>query len=413
MLDRYQSPAMRELWSPAYQFQCWHDIEVVAAHVAGAPKHVVDELRNSPVPTPQQVTNQETLTRHDVAAFVYCMGRSLGDEAGSWLHRYLTSSDVVDTANGMRLLATSRIIEARLTELQFVVTEFALRNRLTYRMGRTHGQPAEDSSLGYRFAEIAFMLDRCATVLDRGRIYACVGRYAGPVGNYRYTSQEMEEKFCHQLNVYSAGSGTQVVSRDRYTDWIFALSRIASVVEQIALEIRLSNLDGIDELSEPSRDEWAVGSSSMPHKTNPVLSEGLTGLSRMVRSLLAPTMESVPLWFERDISHSSVERFTLSTAAGLTEAMIIRATRLIEGLRVDEEEMVRKIIDVDLVSAWKRIQLQEAGYPYAKAWDMVNATPDSLPIPLRSQPLPKTGHVFEQVSRLNREARNFIHREDI
>ncbi len=417
-IDRYATPAMRELWSFQSKIDLWCKIEVEAARVSGAPDHVIEEFEKVK-PDLARIKEREKFTRHDVGAFVHEFGVNLSEDAQSWLHRYLTSSDVVDTANAVRLDRSIRLINTALWELINAVTAQAIEHWGTARLARTHGQPAEESTLGYRLGEFALMLNRCQGPLSRAHVTTCVGRFAGPVGNYRYVSPAHEEAFCHAMGVESAGSGTQVVSRDRYADYVYALARIASVVESIALELRLSNLHGIGELWEPSGDTHTVGSSAMPHKVNPVVSEGIAGLSRAIRAYVPGTLESVPLWFERDISHSSFERFSLPTVSALAESMLHKAVTLVFDLRVDADRMATNLDSArsDVVSAHRRVLLQESGMTYANAWAWVNENPDPTEFELRQIEFdmrrPETLPALQQVNRLHREAQTVLRMENL
>lgn len=367
-LDRYTLPAMRHLWSDEHRFQIWAAVASVqaAARLERGEERspFVAALMGYKVPTPGEVTELESLVKHDVVAFLHIWREQMAPEHAQVIHLGLTSSDLVDTAlNAVLGQVTDEILDYG-EQLQVAVARAALKYWDTMRMGRTHGQPAEITSLGYQLARHAYAihsnLHRLSSMMEDVMLF----KMSGPVGTYRYTSIEQERRGAVALGeAFSAAEiACQRLSREAYARWVSELAILASSVEDLVLQIRLGQQFGVEELSEPFGHDQ-VGSSSMPHKRNPIRSENLTGLARLVRAQVVPVMEGIPTWNDRDISHSSVERVALQTASILTHYMLANAQFLIENLEVRETNMKLSIDKADhrAYSAAYKVELTKAG----------------------------------------------------
>lgn len=409
MIERYTLAPMRDLWSDRLKYEVWKDVETAAAMAMGAPEDVVDTLMNSNVLTPSEIAEEEAVTRHDVVAFLQVWRRNLPTEAARWVHRNMTSSDLVDSANAVLLRHVNDEIEYVLRGLLVALGRHALAHRNTLRAARTHGQHAEESTWGYRAADLFAALWRAYDALGDAAQSAQVGKLSGPVGDYKYISPEEEREFCRRLGINSLPTATQVVARDGYAELVFTYSRIATAIEALALEVRLGQRTEVAELFEGFAPGQR-GSSAMPHKRNPITSEQLCGLAKIVRAQVGPVLEGMALHHEQDLSHSSVERIALRTASTLTHYMIVTATRLVENLVVDVSRMAHnaRLLHGDTLSAFYRNWLVSCGVQPDTAWEMVaeasggandlveRMAERGLPVPDGPQP-PRTGPAFEFV----------------
>ncbi|MFJ1761388.1 adenylosuccinate lyase [Amycolatopsis sp. NPDC088138] len=342
MLDRYTSSRMRSVWEPQAAFAGWRAVElaVLDARVAlgEAPESAAATARNAPIPALPEIGAAEARTKHDVVAFLDVWTNTMPDEAACWVHRGLTSSDIVDTGLALQLTAASDLLVERATGLVIALSQHAIKHRDTGRIGRTHGMHATPDTWGHRVADFALAADRARTRLLRARAEVAKAKISGPTGSYAHVSPEVEQRAAHLLGLEPAEVGTQVVMRDRIAEWVCALALMASVCESIALEVRHSQRTEVDELAE-GFTSGQTGSSAMPHKKNPITAEKICGLARIARSFIVPVMEGIPLWHERDISHSSVERICLPDAAAVVEHIMLSSTTLAEELVVKAEHM--------------------------------------------------------------------------
>ena len=335
---------MGKVWSEAHKYELWCQVEilVLAAHAkAGTvPAEAVDAVRNAKPPTPEAVAAVEAVTDHDVIAFLTAWADNTSPrEAAAWVHYGMTSSDLLDTALALQLTEATDLLVAEATRLVAALREHGLAHRGTLRVGRTHGIHAEPDVWGHRVADFAFALARSRDRLRRARDAVAVGKLSGPVGTYSNIDPAIEPTVMAELGLRPADVATQVVFRDGIAEWISAVAVTASVCEAIALEVRHGQRTEVRELAEPF---WAgqKGSSSMPHKKNPIRSERICGLARVVRGYVTPVTEGMALWHERDISHSSVERIALPDAAITLDYVLHQTTGLIEGLVVDPARML-------------------------------------------------------------------------
>jgi adenylosuccinate lyase len=343
VIERYTLPEMGRVWSDAHKYELFCEVErlVVEAHAAAGtiPADVVAPIRAAPPPTPERVAEIEAVTQHDVIAFLTAWADNTEPRsAAAYVHFGMTSSDLLDTALAGQLVEATDILLAKADALVTALRDHALEHRHTLRVGRTHGIHAEPDVWGHRVADFAFATARSRDRLRRAREAVGVMAISGAVGTYSNIDPAVEREVADRLGLRAADVSTQVVMRDGISEWAAALAIMASVCEAIALEIRHGQRTEVRELSEPF-GAGQKGSSAMPHKKNPIVSERLAGLARVVRGQLVPLMEGIALWHERDISHSSVERIALPDASIALDYMLHLTIRLVTGLVVDSARM--------------------------------------------------------------------------
>ena len=337
---------MAKIWSEEAKLACWLDVELAAldawSEVGEIPADAARELRaKAVVPSPERVAEIERETHHDVAAFVDAVASDLGPY-GRYFHYGLTSSDVVDTALSLQVRdAGALLLESLDRALQTVVAR-AEEHRLTLIIGRTHGVHAEPTTFGLKLAGWAFELDRGRARLRQALEAMRVGKLSGAVGNYAAVDPDVERIACERLGLEPEPAATQVLPRDRHAELLFTLALLAASLERFALEIRHLARTEVGEVEEPF-GKGQKGSSAMPHKRNPVVAERICGLARVVRAGAQVGLENVPLWHERDISHSSAERIVLPDAFLALDYMLERFAWLAEGLVVRGDRMRRNL----------------------------------------------------------------------
>jgi len=379
MIERYTLPEMGQVWSDAHKYELWCRVEtlVLEAHArAGTvPASAVGPVRSAPPPTPEAVAAIEAVTEHDVIAFLTAWADNTEPRsAAAYVHYGMTSSDLLDTALAVQLAEATDIIVTKADRLVAVLRDHALAHRNTLRSGRTHGVHAEPDLWGHRVADFAFAAARSRDRVRRAREAVAVGKLSGPVGSYSNIDPAIEAEVMPALGLRAADAATQVVMRDGIAEWVSALAVLATVCEAVALEVRHGQRTEVRELTEPFRS-GQKGSSSMPHKKNPIRSERICGLARVVRSYVTPVTEGIPLWHERDISHSSVERIALPDAAIATDYLVHLTTGLIEGLVVDAARM-RANMDLTnglLYSSGVLLELVSSGMSREDAYALVQA----------------------------------------
>jgi adenylosuccinate lyase len=347
VIDRYTLPEMGQVWSEAHKYELWCQVEilVLAAHAkAGTvPEEAVPPVRAAAPPTPEAVAEVEAVTGHDVIAFLTAWAdNTTPRSAAAWVHYGMTSSDLLDTALAVQLTEASDLLIAKASGLVAALREHALAHRETLRVGRTHGIHAEPDIWGHRVADFAFAVARCRDRLRAAADGIAVGKLSGPVGTYSNIDPVIEAAVMAELGLRPADVATQVVFRDGIAEWVSVLAQLATACEAIALEVRHGQRTEVAELAEPF-SSGQKGSSSMPHKKNPIRSERICGLARVVRGYVTPVMEGMALWHERDISHSSVERVALPDAAIATDYLLHLTTGVVEGLVVDETRMAANL----------------------------------------------------------------------
>jgi len=333
---------MQRIWSDESRLARWLEVELAAldgwAEVGAVPREAAEAIRQRAVPpSPERVAEIEEVTQHDVAAFVDAVADDLGAD-GRWLHYGLTSSDVLDTALALQVREAGRLILEGIVHALEAVARRAEEHRDTVMVGRTHGVHAEPITFGAKLAGWAFELDRDRERVARALEGMRVGKLAGAVGTYAGGDPEVERIACERLGLVPESAATQVVPRDRHAELLSMLALCASSLERFATEVRHLARTEVGEVEEPF-GRGQKGSSAMPHKRNPVVAERICGLARIVRAAALVGFENIPLWHERDISHSSAERVVLPDAFLALDYMLDRFAWLVEGLIVDAERM--------------------------------------------------------------------------
>jgi len=356
MIPRYQTPEMARLWSEAEKFRRW--------------TRPLDEA------FARRVAERERITRHDLAAFVDVLGEWAGDaELRRYLHFGLTSTDVVDTAQNLALKEALALVLKALEGLLHALKEKALRYKDLPAVGRTHGVHAEPTSFGLKFAHFYAAFQRHRERLVRARRTIAVAKLSGAVGNYALVPPEVEAYVARALGLAVDPITTQVTPRDRHAEVLAALALLGAELERLAVEMRHLARTEVGEVEEGFQKGAQKGSSAMPHKKNPVGFENVAGLSRMLRAYLTPGLENVPLWHERDISHSSVERVSLPDATSLAHYLLKRSAGLLAELVVHEERIGENLhLTRGLVFSQRVLgALIERGMPRDEAYRLVQA----------------------------------------
>jgi len=337
VIDRYTRPEMGALWTDEARMEAWRRVEVAACEAMDGPSvEELDAIRSATF-TVAAVNERERVTDHDVAAFVDVLSESAGD-AGRWIHFGLTSSDVLDTATGLQLRAAGEIVLSGARELVAALTEQARAHVGTICVGRTHGVHAEPTSFGIKLAGFAMEAQRNVERLQRAFAQVSVGAISGAVGTYAATSPDFEERVLAVLGLEREPVSTQVVARDRHAELLQAIALAGAGLERLATEIRHLQRTEVREVEEPFR-AGQKGSSAMPHKRNPITTERITGLARVLRGNASAAVENVALWHERDISHSGAERVILPDSLILIDYLQHLALRVVRGMVVHANRM--------------------------------------------------------------------------
>jgi len=343
VIARYTRPELGSLWSDEARMDTWRQVEIAACEelpgLLGGEGPAAEELQaiRGASFTVEAVDERERVTEHDVAAFVDVLAASVG-EAGRWIHFGLTSSDVLDTALALQLRAAGEVIVPGAEALTAAFAARAREHADTLCVGRTHGVHAEPTTFGIKLAGFAFEAHRNATRLKRAFEQVAVGAVSGAVGTYAATSPEFEAGVLARLGLAREQVSTQVVPRDRHAELLSAIALAGAGLERFAIEVRHLQRTEVREAQEPFR-AGQKGSSAMPHKRNPIKSEQISGLARVLRGNAQAAMENVALWHERDISHSSVERVILPDSTILLDYLQHRAIALVQGMTVEAERM--------------------------------------------------------------------------
>jgi adenylosuccinate lyase len=346
VIERYSRPEMSRIWSDEGKLERWLEVELAAldgwAELGVIPVEDVAAIRaRAVVPSAERVAERERTTDHDLAAFVDVASEPLGPE-GRWLHYGLTSSDVLDTALALQLRDAGALITTGIDQALASVVRLAETHRATICIGRSHGIHAEPTTFGWKLAGWAFELDRARVRLEHALETCRVGQFSGTVGAYAAIDPEVERIACERLDLEPDPVSTQVISRDRHAELLAALAVCASSLDRFATEIRHLARTEVREVEEPFA-AGNKGSSAMPHKRNPKIAERISGLARVVRAAAVVGFENVPLWHERDISHSSAERVVIPDAFLALDYMLDRFRKLVDGLVVYPERMERNL----------------------------------------------------------------------
>jgi adenylosuccinate lyase len=345
MIERYTLPEMGAIWSLQNKFQKWLDVEIAVCEVHAEdgviPAAALEQIRSKAAFTLDRINEIEKTTDHDVIAFTTNLAENIG-EAARFVHYGLTSSDVVDTANALLLKEACDILLAKIDELLPVLKRRAYEFKDTPQIGRTHGIHAEPTSFGLVWALWYSEMERNRERLVRAKEAVAVGKISGAVGAFAHLSPDVEERVCAKLGLKAADVSTQVIQRDRYAEYLCTLAIVASTLEKIALQVRHWQRTEVREAQEKFKT-GQKGSSAMPHKRNPILSERICGMARTVRANSIVGLENVALWHERDISHSSAERIVLPDSSATLDYILAKTTSLLDTLIVYPENMLKNL----------------------------------------------------------------------
>lgn len=375
MIERYARPEMKAIWTDQNKFDAWLEVEILAceawAELGVIPKEDVVKLRENASFSIDRILEIEEETRHDVVAFTRAVSESLGDEK-KWVHYGLTSTDVVDTALSYLLKQANAILLKDLERFLDVIKAKAIEHKNTIMMGRTHGVHAEPTTFGLKMAlwyeEMKRNIERFKQAAETVR----VGKLSGAVGTYANIDPFVEAYVCEKLGLEAAPVSTQTLQRDRHAHYMSTLALIATSIEKFAVEIR-----GLQKSETREVEEFFAkgqkGSSAMPHKRNPIGSENMTGIARVIRGFMMTAYENVPLWHERDISHSSAERIILPDATIALNYMLNRFTNIVKNLTVFPENMKRNMQRTHglIFSQRLLLSLVDKGLSREKAYDRV------------------------------------------
>jgi adenylosuccinate lyase len=341
MIERYTRHEMGRLWEPENRFQKWLDVEIAVceawAEMGKIPKESLKVIKERAGFDVRRIDEIEAVVRHDVIAFLTSVAEKVGPES-RYIHKGLTSSDIVDTALSLLMKEAAAIIIKDLRNLIAVLRDQAFRYKETVCIGRSHGVHAEPMTFGLKFALWYEEAKRNLERIEKAKRVISIGKFSGAVGTFSNIPTEIEEKVCKKLGLKPESVATQVVQRDRHAEYLATLAIVAASVEKIAVEIRHLQRTEVLEAEEPFV-KGQKGSSAMPHKRNPVGCENLSGLARVVRANSLAALEDVALWHERDISHSSVERVIIPDSTVLVDYMLHRLTGILSGLQVYPEKM--------------------------------------------------------------------------
>ena len=423
MIARYTRPEIGAVWTDAARMEAWRRVEVACCEEMDGPTSAdLDPIRAATF-TVEAVQEREKVTDHDVAAFVDVLSASAGD-AGRWIHFGLTSSDVLDTATALQIRDAGDIVLRGARALVGALARRAREHVDTLCVGRTHGIQAEPTTFGVKLAGFAFEAHRNADRLERAFRQAGVGAISGAVGTYAATSPDFERRVLARLDIGAEPVSTQVVARDRHAELLQAIALAGAGLERFATEIRHLQRTEVREVEEPFRAGKQKGSSAMPHKRNPIVSERITGIARLLRGYAQAGVENVALWHERDISHSSAERVALPDATILIDYALGLALRLAEGMVVHPDRM-RENLEIThgaLYSQRALLALVESGMARddayrivqenaQRAWDtrtpfrdlLAEALPPGTPVDLDAvfDPRAFVAHAHEIVGRLD------------
>lgn len=345
MIDRYTREKLSKLWNSHAKFQKWLDVELahctILAEEGIIPREVLPKIREKAAFDVAEIEELEKIVKHDVIAFITHVSQRIGPE-GRYLHYGLTSSDVLDTSFALLLKDALSIILDGVSELLTILKEKAFQYKHLSTIGRSHGIHAEPTSFGLKFALWYEEMKRNEERLNRAKEVIGYGKFSGAVGNFSHLAPQIEEKICEKLGLKPDPISTQIIQRDRHAEVFSTLAIVAGTIEKIAVEIRHLQRTEVLEVEEPF-SAGQKGSSAMPHKKNPIMSENLTGLARLVRSYAQAAFENMALWHERDISHSSVERVIAPDATSLVDFMIHRLAEVIKGLIVYEDHITENL----------------------------------------------------------------------
>jgi adenylosuccinate lyase len=375
MIERYRREIVQKIFTDESKFDAYLKMEIHTleawSNLGKIPKSDVDKIREKATFSVERIKEIEQETRHDIVAFTRNVSESLGVEK-KWVHYGLTSTDVVDTANGYLFKQANDILWEDLLSFHAVLKKQAIKYKNTPCIGRTHGIHADITSFGLKWALWYDEFNRHLKRFEEARKDVETGKISGAVGNFANTPPEVQDYVCEQLGIHSSNISTQTLQRDRHANYMAELALIGSSMEKIAVEIRHLQRTEVREAEEFFR-KGQKGSSAMPHKRNPISSENIAGCSRVLRGYMVAAYENIPLWHERDISHSSVERIIIPDAIMLLDYMLNRYTKVLDNLTVFEERMMKNIYLTNGVIFSQRVltKLIDKGLSREIAYDTV------------------------------------------
>ena len=375
MINRYSRPVMAKIWTDQNKFESYLKVEILASEAFSklgvVPESDLEKIKKNASFDLKRIYEIEEVTRHDVVAFTRAVSETLGEEK-KWIHYGLTSTDVVDTANGYLLKQANEILRDDLVRFMEVLKKKALLYKNTPCIGRTHGIHADITTFGLKWALWYEDMKRNLERFDNAaKIIEC-GKISGAVGNFANAPIFIQDYVCEQLGIQSAAISTQTLQRDRHAQYMSTLALIGTTMEKIATEIRHLQRSEVHEAEEPFK-KGQKGSSAMPHKRNPITSENICGCARVLRGYMVTSYENVALWHERDISHSSTERIILPDATILLDYMLNRYANLLDNLVVYEDQMLKNIYLTNKVIFAQRVMttLISKGLSREEAYDTV------------------------------------------
>ena len=345
MIDRYTTPEMAQIWSEQNKFETWKKVEITVTEVLSdrgeVPKEAVKVINEKAAFTVERILEIEKVTRHDVIAFLTNMAENIGPES-RFIHMGMTSSDLLDTSLALLCQEAGEIILGKLKIFKEVLRTQAVTHRESYQIGRSHGVHAEPITFGLKLALWSEEIGRHIVRWERAVKSIATGKISGAVGTYQHLDPEVEEEACKRLGLQAATVSSQVVQRDHHAEYLTSLANMAASLEKIAVEIRHLQRTEVLEAEEYFQ-KGQKGSSAMPHKRNPIVTERITGMARLLRGNAMVAMENVALWHERDISHSSVERVIIPDSTTLMDYMLNKMIYLLENLLIYPDNMLKNL----------------------------------------------------------------------
>ena len=345
MIDRYTTPEMAQIWSEQNKFETWKKVEITVTEVLSdrgeVPKEAVKVINEKAAFTVERILEIEKVTRHDVIAFLTNMAENIGPES-RFIHMGMTSSDLLDTSLALLCQEAGEIILGKLKTFKEVLRTQAVTHRESYQIGRSHGVLAEPITFGMKLALWSEEIGRHIVRWERAVKSIATGKISGAVGTYQHLDPEVEEETCKRLGLQAATVSSQVVQRDHHAEYLTSLANMAASLEKIAVEIRHLQRTEVLEAEEYFQ-KGQKGSSAMPHKRNPIVTERITGMARLLRGNAMVAMENVALWHERDISHSSVERVIIPDSTTLMDYMLNKMIYLLENLLIYPDNMLKNL----------------------------------------------------------------------
>ncbi len=375
MISRYQNEEMKNLWSEENKFNAWLEVEILAteafSELGVVPAEEAKLVRENAKFDIARIDELEKELRHDVVSFTRSVSESLGEEK-KWVHYGLTSTDVVDTAYGYLIKQANDIIEERIITFMQTIKERAIEHKYTIQMGRTHGVHAELTTFGYKLALFYEEMQRNYERWQLARKQIEAGKISGAVGTYANIDPFVQDFVCKNLGIESSKISTQTLQRDRHAFYMMSIASVANTIDKMAIEFRHLQRTEVRE-AEEGFGKKQKGSSAMPHKKNPISSENMSGLARVIRGYVVTSMENVGLWHERDISHSSAERIIIPDATSLIDYMLKRFDGVLANLYVNEARMLKNIDATNNVFFSQKVMLSliSAGLVREEAYDLV------------------------------------------